>query len=299
MNTETQKIRSSSSLRTRVFQTILERSPPGQILPVCLGIAAAPSAFLGSFHPVSFILGIIFTYSLLVQMRLGDEIKDYPKDITINPNRPLPRGLLKVSEAKKSLQAILTLHLTSGLLISVAFPLAGIGLILSALYVHLMYKEFYVGTFLAKDPMVYAVSHQIVIYGVYGWVGAFLGIDFIAQPEFLAWLTANLGASFAFEISRKLNPSAHALAGTYLHHYGPGITWTAIMSMIILSLASASLGGFFAWTGPFLIMYALSTLLLFLKPDRYKVIEGMGILSATAHLLFPLIRWIATQGAAL
>jgi 4-hydroxybenzoate polyprenyltransferase len=282
-----------ASLASRWTTYVLERSPPAALLFICLGIALSPMALLQDLHAGILILGVAGSFGLLAQMRLGDEIKDFEKDRIVHPERPLPRGLLSIAEVQLGMKilmgSLLALAAIGGYLYS---ALGGLLLALCVIYIWLMYREFFIGERLQKSPMLYAVSHQVIVYPLYGWVGALYGLTVFANPEFIAWMTHNFGASVTFEICRKLDPKSHALQGTYLHHYGPKITAGIISIFVLISIAA----GFYAEHHMYLLWVQIpllfSLLLIPFKPDKYRLIEGLSILAATVHLWVPVIRWM-------
>lgn len=97
-----------------------------------------------------------------------------------------------------------------------------------------MFREFYIGKTLNNQPMLYAFSHQLIVFPIHAWVALAMNEKLLHNSYFQGWLLANFGASFTFEICRKLDPSAHKLAQTYAHHYGRKLTvaWTALFISI-------------------------------------------------------------------
>src|SRR5271165_2793512 len=135
---------------------LAERSPPAALGIVCIAIALAPMAIERHFHAKLFILAIIAGYGLLAQMRLGDEIKDLDKDRKIHPERPLARGLLSVEEARRGMGFLIFFLLLAGAgLVASGRCLGGAMLAGATIYAWLMYREFFVGASLARDPMIY------------------------------------------------------------------------------------------------------------------------------------------------
>ena len=84
------------------------------------------------------LLGVILFY---FKLRLYDEVKDYELDLIINPNRPLPRGLLKLNDMYWGIGICILLEL-------ICFSFQGVNaitsLIIAILYSLLMYKEFFI-----------------------------------------------------------------------------------------------------------------------------------------------------------
>ena len=100
---------------------------------------------------------VVFFFTL----RLYDEIKDYETDLTKNPTRPLPRGLLTVSQVKVAFKVTLFL---SAVLFLFVHPLGSIAAFIALGYSLLMYREFFIGHIIGKHLTTYAVSHTFVTY---------------------------------------------------------------------------------------------------------------------------------------
>lgn len=103
----------------------------------------------------STILSILF----FLKLRCFDELKDYETDKIINPNRPLPRGLLSLIEVKKIILALIIFEFSIVLLFS---PISFFILLFSVLYSLLMYKEFFIPEILKPHLTTYALIHTIV-----------------------------------------------------------------------------------------------------------------------------------------
>lgn len=271
---------------------VAERSPPVPLLFIGAGISLAPMAYERSIDYWLLAVGIAGLFGLLVLMRLGDELKDLDKDRVIHPERPLPRGLLTVAQARSGMA------FSSLALAAVAYAGArhwtgsgGALLALAIAYVWLMYREFFVGGGLAKAPALNAIAHQLVVFPLYGWPGALMRADLLARPEYQAWLVYNFGASMTFEMCRKLDPRAHALEATYLHHYGPWRTAAIIGTFVALSMGAGWAAGHGAWLLPLEIPLLVGVLLLPLRPDRFKAIEGLSMISAAWHIWAPTAQW--------
>jgi 4-hydroxybenzoate polyprenyltransferase len=270
-----------------------ERSPLAALGFIAAGIAASSMAFIGEFHSSIFLLSLFFNILILIQMRLGDEIKDFDKDKVMYPTRPLPKGLLKVSEVYRALVGILVLNILVGL--SIGFFRSwygGAGLILSTVFAWLMFKEFYIGEKLNKEPMLYALTHQVIVFPIHAWVGLTLDPNLLHNKLFLGWLVANFGASFTFEICRKLNPDAHELAQTYAHHYGRKITTLICTIFILISGYGVKMAEFPMASWPALTLLWISLILWVSKPHLYKLAAAFSALSSVIILWAPAVEWL-------
>lgn len=269
-----------------------ERSPLPALTFLSLGIGLSSMAGAGVFDWWLLALVVVMNNFVFIQMRLGDELKDYENDKIINPTRPLPRGLLTADEVYRNLIGLLFVLIAGGLLIGVTFSwVAGLMYTICPIFAWLMFKEFYIGQSLAKSPLVYALTHQIIVFPLFGWFGVLLNEKFLTNPMFIGWLLANFGASFTFEICRKLNPEAHKLANTYAHHYGRPQTVLYTVIFLLYSVVGALLAGFFWYSLPFLILLLLSLLWWIKKPASYKIPAALSALSSAVILWAPAIMW--------
>lgn len=278
---------------TRRWLTYLaERSPPAVLLFIGAGISLAPMAYLRSIDWALLAVGTAGLFGLLVLMRLGDELKDFEKDSVIHPERPLPRGLLTVAQARRGMVVVSLLLVLLAAVGSLYWTgLGGTLLAIAVGYIWLMYKEFFIGHGLAKEPVLYAFAHQLVVFPLYGWTGALAGEDLFESRGYLAWLLYNFGASMTFEMCRKLDPQAHELQGTYLQHYGRWTTVAIISVFAVISICGGVAAGHQAWLLPVQVPLVLSVLLIPLKPGKFKVIEGLSMVSAAWHIWAPASQW--------
>lgn len=271
-----------------------ERSPLAALSFLSAGIAISSMAIAEKFNWWYVFLALAFNNVIFIQMRLGDELKDFENDKIINPTRPLPRGLLTPKEVLWNLKGLLCTMVVGGLLLGFllhSWP-AALAVITTTLFAWLMYKEFYLGSGLSKSPILYALSHQIIVFPLFGWMGLLLDPGLVTNPLFIGWLLANFGASFTFEICRKLNPAAHPLAKTYAHHYGRPTTVGCTIIFLSYSAIGARIGGFLWYSLPALIALLLSLLWWIKKPESYKIPAALSALSSAIILWAPAIIWL-------
>jgi 4-hydroxybenzoate polyprenyltransferase len=105
---------------------------------------------------VAFATALVF----FLQLRIADEFKDFEEDSRYRPYRPVPRGLVSLRELgmvglfSAAVQFALAWLLEPGLILL----LVGVWL-----YLALMSKEFFVGSRLKARPILYMLSHMIII----------------------------------------------------------------------------------------------------------------------------------------
>jgi 4-hydroxybenzoate polyprenyltransferase len=268
-----------------------ERSPLAALGLLSMGMALYPMALRWSFDKLMLIAIYLVGLLLLIVMRMGDELKDYETDKIVNPTRPLPRGLISVKEMSLALYGLYSLLILTGIALFFTKGAEGaIALISTVLFAYLMYKEFYMKSALDKSPLFYAFTHQLIVLPLYMWGGLSFDSTLLADKAFLFWALANFGASFTFEICRKLNPDAHKLANTYAHHYGrPTTAVVASFFIALATLATYPLGLHYITIPLAFILFA--TLFKWIKaPQSFKKVEGLTILLSLACLWGPIIR---------
>lgn len=263
-----------------------ERSPlPVLLLLSFLGSASAIS-FSGMWNWSWILLGTIAMTLLFIQLRLADEVKDEEKDRIVNPARPLPRGLLAASDLAWAMNGIIAVLLGLAWWIGIAV------LAVATVYAWLMYHEFFIGKILNRFPMLYAISHQLIGIPIYAWLALHADGEVMHQTAFLGWLLAQFGASFAFEIARKLNPNAHPLAGTYLQQYGPRKTALLVLLFAIISGIGAFMAGF-GWIATIPILSTCATVILWLSAtEQHKRVETWASVNALVVSAGPAILWL-------
>lgn len=148
---------------------------------------------------VAFATAFIF----FLQMRIADEFKDREIDALYRPYRPVPRGLISLRElgavgiAGGAVQFALALWLSPALL---PFLLG------TWLYLGLMTREFFVGSWLKAHPIVYMWTHMLILPLIDFYATACnWRAENAAAPTALVFL---LGVSFfngfVLEIGRKI-----------------------------------------------------------------------------------------------
>jgi hypothetical protein len=212
--------------------------------------------------------------TFIIELRIMDEYKDYEKDKIANITRPLPRGLFAL----------------------LAFLLFGaqpaLWLIVVNIWLYLMYKEFFVGTNLSNYPLIYAVTHQIIIIPLVFFIVSLINPELVYSSKSIGFSLLLLGSFFTYEVGRKLNPAADKVLKTYLSMYGPYITALILAVLLIIPLYGAYLVNAFFWElYPVLIIYAHLPLII-IKPNYFKKIEGLIGLFLIYNMLFLAIKFL-------
>jgi len=161
-----QTVQNSQSGLTRFWTYQKERFPLFQTSLLVFFFTSATlcvSAQLSSrgLPPLwSFIAAWLSVLIIFFQMRACDEYKDLETDTLYRPERPIPRGLIK-------LKTIISLAFGASLIaIMASFSISPkmllpLGLIWAWLYI--MTKEFFVPEWLVSKPFLYLVSHMMIM----------------------------------------------------------------------------------------------------------------------------------------
>ncbi|HNS96491.1 MAG TPA: hypothetical protein PLJ27_18575 [Polyangiaceae bacterium] len=265
---------------------IKERFP----IPVYLLLAGGmtTTGVLAGQAPLSWLavaVGLVGNLLFLALLRLMDEYKDYDKDRVAHPERPLPRGLLEVATVRRVIHAgaLVMLGYSGVAYFYAGFPAASLYLI-STVFLWLMFKEFYIGSWLARIPILYAITHQVVMLPLVAFCTTLGRPESIGDP--MTWITASmaLGSFFTYEICRKLDPEAPRILDTYLIHHGRIATsFFVVCTCALAAWASYRVGMHkLLWPANAIVLASLS--LLFVAPRKYKVVEAIATLSLVLHL---------------
>src|SRR5688572_33018036 len=111
-------------------------------------------------RPATLLVAFVCCLLMFLQLRIADEFKDYQEDLRFRPYRPVQRGLVTLRELGVPFvlcsiaQLALAWWLSPRLLILLGITWA---------YLALMSKEFFVGEWLRRRPVVYLVSHMCIM----------------------------------------------------------------------------------------------------------------------------------------
>lgn len=265
---------------------IRERFP----LPVYITLIAGfvvSGAFLAqasvSFTQVLSAGGMLLLF--FAELRLMDEFKDYKKDLIAHPLRPLPRGVLSLKEVKSAILTIILIMIALSGAIGAVFGTSVGGLaLLFTLYLWVMYKEFYIGEKLGNHPLIYALSHQIIVIPICLFTIAVFSKEQAFDNQAFAYSFSVLGAFFGYEVCRKLDPSSHPVLKTYLSVYGP-VRTLLIVSILISVAATASYYLESRWI-LWLVegVFASSLILIVIRPVKFRWVEALATLSLVFHI---------------
>jgi 4-hydroxybenzoate polyprenyltransferase len=152
--------------------------------------------------PKTFVVGFVVLFGLFLHLRIVDEFKDADVDARYRPTRPVPRGLIRlntlkwvaVATAAVQVVACLWLYLPLVLLLAMVWG-----------YMALMSAEFFVPKWLKAQPVVYLLSHMLIMPLVDVWVSACDWLPATGHPpQGLGWFLAlSYCNGIVLEIGRK------------------------------------------------------------------------------------------------
>ena len=212
----------------------------------------------------------------LAQIRLMDEYKDFEKDKIAHPDRPLPRGLFTHAEfGSWILRFNVAMVVLSGLLGWLVNPVSGVLFAIGTIYLYLMFREFYVGDWLSKRPMLYAITHQLIIFPMGAFVYSCYQPQVLSDPRVFWFCLMLIGAFFGFEVGRKLDPAAHPILKTYLVQFGQPKTVTLLLVLLGISFHAGKYLSVDGILGALYVLVILASSLVWWAPARFKIVEGM------------------------
>ncbi len=185
--------------------------------------------------PAGAVVAFLTCFLLFLQLRIADEFKDFEEDSRYRPYRPVPRGLVTLRELGWLGAGTAAVQLALALLLAPALAL-WLGVVW--VYLTLMSREFFVGEWLKRRPVIYMLSHMAIVPLVDFYATA---CDWVpAQgrpPEGLFWFVAvSYFNGLVIEIGRKLRSPADEEEGvnTYSALWGPRVAvgiWLAAMTV--------------------------------------------------------------------
>lgn len=276
---------------SRWLTYLKERSPLPLLLAVAIPQAVSSFYLLRTGAPSAATwASAVGIMGLLVLLRLMDEVKDEEKDRVAHPERPVPRGLLSAAEVRRAISAVAVMLFVYAAVIAAAFSMQ-LGVLLAAcvLYAGLMYKEFFVSRALADRPLIYALSHQLIVVLMYEFAVAAADPTALLSERALGWSLGGLGASFVVEVGRKLDPGAHPVLRTYLQYYGRGAVTILMLGALTLLADAAWTLGLLTIVWPFAALAVLTMPVLFIRPERHAAVAGATGLAALVYMLAPMI----------
>lgn len=236
------------------------------------GEAGMPSA------PIA-LIAFASSFLFFLQLRISDEFKDAEEDAKYRPYRPVPRGLVTLTElgrigwVARLIQLALALWLSPGLVLLLAACWA---------YMELMTREFFIAGWLKAHPVHYLWTHMLVLPLIDFYVTACDWWRHGKLPDGLFWLLAvTFFNGLLIEVGRKLRAPADEEHGveTYSALWGQNsaiAVWLgAIVGSGVSALFAAAVVGF---TGPVAMVVAVLLLMALVCARRFLAnpVKGAG-----------------------
>lgn len=187
-----------------------------------------------------FIVAFSVTLMLFFQLRVADEHKDYDYDAEHHSDRPVPRGLISLKELRVlavgagMLQVFAVLSLNAKLMLP---------LILAWTYMWLMTKEFFVGEWLRKHPIVYMLTHMCILFFTDLFITSchFMVADIEPPVTLLYFLGTSFFLGTVIELGRKIRSPLDETTGTdtYSRLWGKETAVKAWLSAMCVSCVFA------------------------------------------------------------
>lgn len=268
-----------------------ERTPIASYLLITAGPASSGYFLASNPNVTSLLLALVGFFLFFLVLRMMDEYKDFDKDILAHPQRPLPRGLIPLAEFK--------MGITLGLITLIAFDffLLLIGhknsfYLYSLVIIHLwlMYKEFYVATWINARPILYAITHQLILVTLCLYcISVYRNLEPLHFSRLdLVYAFSVLFSFFSYEVCRKLDPNAHPVLKTYLFVYGIGGVIKIVTTLLVLHIFiirfffQENFNQYFFYT-PIVLLFASLIALRFQKL-KFKLVELMATINLLVFL---------------
>ncbi len=241
---------------------------------------------------------------MFLQLRIADEFKDAEEDARWRPYRPVPRGLVKLSELRV---LFILAALVQSLLVVFLDVRLFIVLGVAWLYLGLMCVEFFARDWLQKRPVVYLISHMGImpLVDFFGTACEWLPRSGVA-PSGLGWfLASSFTNGIVIEIGRKLRQPADEEDGveTYSRLWGKrggAMVWAgSIVVTLICAVMAASAIGFMVPVGIALgVMMVVSLFMLpgYLRGSLHgkKLESASALWTLTLYLMLGLVPLLAS-----
>jgi len=185
-----------------------------------------------------FAVAFLVTILLFFQLRVADEHKDFEFDAEHHPDRPVPRGLVTLTELKILAIAAGAIQLDAVFALDwkLIFPLLA-----AWSYMWLMTREFFVGDWLRGHPIVYMLTHMCILFFTDLFITSchFLVSDIEPPVTLLYFLATSFFLGTVIELGRKIKSPQDETTGldTYTRLWGRE---TAVKAWLLAIGLSAS-----------------------------------------------------------
>jgi len=270
---------------------IKERVPVIANLILAFGLLLSTSYLYGhSLSALEIILSVLSLLVFITELRFMDELKDYDKDKIAHPDRPLPRGVITTQQVSKLIVIFFGLLVGCAIASGILFNMtSAIMLLITSGWLYLMYKEFFIPKLINKSPIIYAISHQIIIVPIIFYLVSLLTGELIFDKQLIGLTLVILSSFFSFEVGRKMDPNADPILGTYLIHYKKLKTNILITLLLSLSVIGAVLLNKLIWVSIPIVLILITQIRIYINSSKFKDLEGIIALNLIYNMWFIMI----------
>ncbi|ERM18939.1 UbiA family prenyltransferase [Brevibacillus laterosporus] len=241
----------------------------------------------------SLVIGFLSTFLFFLLLRIADEFKDFEEDSRFRSYRAVPRGVV-------TLKHLGVLGVFIGLLqLGMAYwlsPKLIFWLVLAWGYLALMSKEFFVKEWLKAHPIIYLLSHMVMMPMIVMYIVA---CDWVTAsdtiPSGLPWLLlASYGNGIILEIGRKIRIPEDEEYGVETYSFLWGYKratwiWVAVvfLTSFVVWMASVQVGAgqIVMWCTGLNVLIAVWMAVTFLKSMTTKVAQAIEKVSGLLIIL--------------
>jgi 4-hydroxybenzoate polyprenyltransferase len=255
--------------------------------------AMSQAADAVSFH--AWLTAFMVTLSFFFQLRVVDEFKDYVDDSIYRPYRPVPRGVIRLGELA-ALASVLML--VQAVLAAWRSPRLLPILLLGWGYLALMRFEFFAPAWLKARPLLYLVSHMMIMPLIFLFISAcaWLAGGAAAPPGLGGFLALGYANGVMFEVGRKIRapqdeePGVESYSALWGRPRAVSAWLLAVVCSSLFSWLAAPLAVHHLWLAVFLLLLTAGALVVSIRflqtptSERAKVVATYS--SAVTLLIF-------------
>lgn len=168
------------------------------------------------------LIAFVTSFLFFLQLRIADEFKDFDEDARYRPYRPVQRGLVTLRE----LGVIFVVAcVVQGALAAWRDPRLFVLLGVTWGYLALMSKEFFVGAWLRSMPLVYMLTHMVImpLIDLYATSTEWIAHTSRPPPGLGFFLAASYFNGLVIEIGRKIRSPSDEEHGVQTYSFLWGI----------------------------------------------------------------------------
>ncbi len=192
-----------------------------------------------------FVTAFVVCLLMFLQLRIADEFKDKEEDARWRPYRPVPRGLVRLSELRLIFIACAIIQLS---LVLILEPRLVLILLIAWIYLALMSVEFFCRDWLKNRPVIYLLSHMGImpLVDLFATSCEWLPRGFTVPSGIYWFLAASFTNGIVIELGRKLRQPQDEEPGVETYSYlwgktGAASAWLiALASTLALAAVAAS-----------------------------------------------------------